>query len=410
MSFLICKKKMRLLLFILIFIYQNVIQCYINKPIISNIKLKRNIELNSIDIAEILNESTRKGLAGASAASVQVMTLMWLRTIVNYQYRTGLNFKESFNVLYQEGGIKRLYQGLPFALLQGPLSRFGDTASNALILESFNNIDILSSLHLPIYIPTIIASLIAGGWRIIIMPVDTIKSNLQVRGDLGIKSLKEKVKENGISILWTGSLAASLATFIGHYPWFSTYNYLNDILPSPEYMHQYLLYGSNFNNDNNIDINIINNIDHVLNNLNNIGSISIATDINIDNIPTTLPSSSSSSSSGIDIDVRALGIIRSAIKGLGASCVSDVCSNCIRVLKTTRQTLVFEQENSYQSDEDKDKENIDNNINDNANYIQMMKDIGPEVFYRGLGTRLGTNAIQSSLFSVLFKIFAGEKN
>ena len=386
---------MLLLHFLIVLNLFNLIECFINIPNISKIKLKRHTNLNSLDITEILNESTKKGLAGASAASVQVMTLMWLRTIVNYQYRTGINFKESFNILYEEGGIKRLYQGLPFALLQGPLSRFGDTASNSLVIEAFNDIDVLSSLHLPIFVPTIIASLIAGSWRIIIMPVDTIKTNLQVSGSIGIEKLKEKIKEDGISVLWTGSLAASFATFIGHYPWFSTYNYLNDILPSPEIMHQYLLYGKNIGN-NLVDFTDIDNV------LNSISTTRISSDINIGSIPTT--SITTSTPIGIDIDVRALGIFRSAIKGLGASCISDICSNCIRVLKTTRQTLVFEQENRFNQEN-----NTKENIND-VNYIQMMKDIGPEVFYRGLGTRLGTNAIQSSLFSVLFKIFASEKN
>ena len=49
---------------------------------------------------------------------------------LNYQYRFGW-IRRALKTLWAEGGIARLYQGLPFAILQGPLSRFGDTAANA---------------------------------------------------------------------------------------------------------------------------------------------------------------------------------------------------------------------------------------------------------------------------------------
>ena len=59
---------------------------------------------------------------------------MWLRTVMNYQYRHGTTFAYSFRVLYAEGGVRRFYQGLPWALLQTPLTRFGDTAANSGVL------------------------------------------------------------------------------------------------------------------------------------------------------------------------------------------------------------------------------------------------------------------------------------
>ena len=36
-----------------------------------------------------------------------------------------------------------------------------------------------------------------------------------------------KVRVNGPQTLYHGSLASASATFVGHYPWFFTYNYLN---------------------------------------------------------------------------------------------------------------------------------------------------------------------------------------
>ena len=71
------------------------------------------------------------GLAGAAAMFVQVGSLMWMRTAMNYQYRNGGTMKGAFTTLYSDGGIRRFYRGVGPALFQGPLSRFGDTAANA---------------------------------------------------------------------------------------------------------------------------------------------------------------------------------------------------------------------------------------------------------------------------------------
>jgi len=82
---------------------------------------------------KILQQSAKKaisgGKAGATASIFQVLSLMWLRTSMNYQYRYGGTLGSSLSSLYEEGGVGRLYQGLPFALIQGPLTRFGDTVS-----------------------------------------------------------------------------------------------------------------------------------------------------------------------------------------------------------------------------------------------------------------------------------------
>ena len=110
----------------------------------------------AIDTRAIIERAAKKamsgGKAGAAAAVVQVFSLMWLRTTMNYQYRfgeqscryltvthyqvimmriwlpflsniclfifVGGTLSSSLKELYDEGGIPRLYQGLPFALLQ----------------------------------------------------------------------------------------------------------------------------------------------------------------------------------------------------------------------------------------------------------------------------------------------------
>lgn len=62
---------------------------------------------------------------------IQVMSLMWMRTTMNYQYRYGTTTKEALKTLYAQGGVRRFYRGVGPALIQGPISRFGDTAANA---------------------------------------------------------------------------------------------------------------------------------------------------------------------------------------------------------------------------------------------------------------------------------------
>ena len=54
----------------------------------------------------------------------------------------------------------------------------------------------------------------------------------QVEGKGGLTKLFAKLKANGPSTLFHGSLAAAAATFVGHYPWFFVYNYLSENLPS----------------------------------------------------------------------------------------------------------------------------------------------------------------------------------
>eukprot|EP01006_Ploeotia_vitrea_P023726 TRINITY_DN56323_c0_g1_i1.p1 TRINITY_DN56323_c0_g1~~TRINITY_DN56323_c0_g1_i1.p1 ORF type:complete len:296 (-),score=-6.20 TRINITY_DN56323_c0_g1_i1:34-921(-) len=170
------------------------------------------------------------GIAGASAMAIQVCTLMWIRTTVNYQYRYGMTTTGAFKHLWNDGGIPRFYRGLLPALFQGPLSRFGDTASNAgtiVLLDSFE-----FTRNLPSMIKSVAASATASGFRILLMPIDTIKTTMQVEGKGGFGKLLAKAKTNGISTFFHGSLAAVSATFVGHYPWFATYNYLNATLPS----------------------------------------------------------------------------------------------------------------------------------------------------------------------------------
>ena len=288
------------------------------------------------------------GAAGASAAACQVLALMWLRTALNYQYRFGTSTGEALRTLWAEGGILRLYQGLPFALVQGPLSRFGDTASNALMLSIVDSLDPLHAI--PLFAKTGLGSLAAGVWRVVLMPVDTAKTSLQVNGEKGLDMVLLRVSKEGPSALFSGALAASAATVVGHYPWFLTYNTLSASLPTAQQI-----------------------------------SAMGAAPLSAGEAHNALIAAIAA----LHLDPQLLTLCRSAFIGLCASSISDVCSNSLRVLKTTRQTQAAGSSQSYL---------------ESARAI-IAKEGWGGLLGRGLQTRLLANALQGTLFSVLFKYF-----
>lgn len=305
-----------------------------------------------VDFRAIIDKSAKRALgggkAGASAAVVQVFSLMWLRTAMNYQYRYGGDLASSLRTLTSEGGIPRLYQGLPFALLQGPLTRFGDTAANTGVLALLEAIPETAALPLPLR--TAAGSVAAGLWRIVCMPLDTSKTAMQVEGADGLSRLKERVMEEGPSPLYQGALASAAATAAGHYPWFLTYNFLSDALPS---------------------------------------------------------------TSKEDLIMT---LVRSAVIGISASCVSDCISNSLRVIKTTKQTAGLgagKERDSEGGTNDGFVVNLPKEVAEGkremtyreALDIVLEQDGVKGLFLRGLQTRLLTNAIQGAAFSVLWKYF-----
>jgi len=305
----------------------------------------------AVDWNSIFQKASKRALgggkAGASAAIIQVLSLMWLRTSMNRQYRYGGDLGSSLKVLWNEGGIPRLYQGLPFALVQGPLTRFGDTAANVGILALLESIPETQSL--PLAVKTGLGSVSAGLWRIFLMPIDSSKTAMQVEGEDGFKELVALVKTEGPAPLYNGAVAQAAATAAGHFPWFLTYNYVDQTLP------------------------VVTAADDLL-----------------------------------------LSLARSAFLGLCASSVSDVTSNSLRVIKTTKQTArlggVNAKENEGAGNETTAAATTSTKSDDEFSYAEIVKMIIEKdglagLFGRGLKTRLLTNALQGSLFSVLFKYF-----
>ena len=183
---------------------------------------------------EIMDKSAatamRGGLAGGAAMVANIGCLMWLRTTVNYQYRHGTPIGESLKILYRDGGIPRFYRGVVPALVQGPLSRFGDTAANTGVITLLDSFD--ETRDLPVMAKTTVASGAAALFRVVLMPIDACKTTMQVEGSM--KPLIAKIRTNGPKVLFNGSVASASATFAGHYPWFATYNYLGTAIPVQE--------------------------------------------------------------------------------------------------------------------------------------------------------------------------------
>jgi len=181
--------------------------------------------MKDITFSDAFKKSLGGGISGSFAMIIQVSSLMWLRTTMNYQYRYGTSMSNTIKILYNEGGIRRFYRGYFPALTIGPIARFGDTMMNAYAINS------LQQTNLPTSVKTLVGSSLAASWRASLMPIDTLKTTLQVEGKNGLKILKNKLRTSGSKVLFHGTIAQTSATFVGHYPWFLTYNILNEKLP-----------------------------------------------------------------------------------------------------------------------------------------------------------------------------------
>ena len=111
---------------------------------------------------------------------------------MNYQYRYGTSTSTAIRTLYSDGGFPRYYAGLIAALFQGPIARFGDTAANAGILALLGSNAYMKDL--PERVKTVFASLAAAGFRMILTPVDTVKTTMQTDGKAGLAILRSRVR------------------------------------------------------------------------------------------------------------------------------------------------------------------------------------------------------------------------
>ena len=291
-------------------------------------------------------EALQSGLYGAGAGAAQILLLMWLRTAVNYQYKYGVTLDTALHELYKQGGIARFYQGFFFAMIQGPLAKFGAVAAN-------DGSKVLANAYMdPKYataFATMFGTILTVLWRYFLMPIDTCKTILQVQGSDGLHQIFTQVVQNGrISLLYQGSLATMLCTFAGHYPWFCIHNYMESVMVVPK-------------------------------------SISKVGDFYL------VRSLSSSLSPSLSPLSHLKVVLRSAFIGFVSSVASDIPSNFIRVIKIGKQASPILGNESPPS------------------YIEIISTVYNEgglwdLLFRGLMTRILANALQSIIFTVLWKL------
>lgn len=279
-----------------------------------------NLQHGRAVLQKAQNAAFKGGFYAATAGIIQVLSLMWLRTTVNYQYRYGVPLITALRQLYKQGGIARFYAGLPYAIVLGPVAKFGATAANEwakVMFASFASLPVSAEMC-----TTLLGTLLTVIWRVFLMPLETCKTVLQVDGSRGFEKLIARIYKGNVGALYQGSTATILMTAASHYPWFYTYNLLDRIVAKSEKV----------------------------------------------------------------IDV----MIRSAFIGFVASAASDTVSNCLRILKTVKQSASADGVRSL-------------------TYLQIVKNVYQEggitaLFGRGLTTRIITNGIQSILFTVLWKV------
>jgi hypothetical protein len=274
-------------------------------------------------------EKTKKaamkgGLFGAAAGTIQVVALMWMRTIINYQYRYGVSFEQAVRSLYQEGGLLRFYRGMAYALVQNPLAKFGAIAANEgalMVISQLTGIENASPV-----LASLLGTVFSVTWRLLLMPLETCKTILQVDGAAGMTNMWKHILHGNFGVLYEGSAATMLATVTSHYPWFFVYNYLDEMISKPH-------------------------------------------------------------------DTKGV-VIRSAIIGFLSSAVSDTVSNCLRVIKTVKQTMAASGHTTASG---------------TLSYWDVVSHVYEESGWqglvgRGLATRIVANGIQSVVFTVLWKL------
>lgn len=262
-----------------------------------------------------LEKALGGGIPGAVAGVVQVSTLMWMRTALNFQYRYGVSFFDACETLWKDGGVRRFYNGLTFALLQGPLNRFGATAANDGMMA------LLGGTELPLSIKTGAGSLVAAAWRVGLLPVDTCKTVLQVHGRDGVEIIRERIASRSLLSLYQGSIAVWVIAVASHFPWFFTHNVLDEAIALPP--------------------------------------------------------------------PGARRVLRNAFIGFVSSVVSDAASNSARVIKIMKQSSTDKEGITY-------REAIGSIVKEHG----IMGLLG-----RGLYTRILVNAVQSVVFTIVWKSF-----
>ena len=63
----------------------------------------------------------------------------------------------------------------------------------------------------------VVAAFVVGMFRMMLMPIDTCKTVLQIESGKGFATLMAQVRRGNVHLLYSGALANALSSFISHY-------------------------------------------------------------------------------------------------------------------------------------------------------------------------------------------------
>ena len=161
------------------------------------------------------NEALNKSISAFQASIISVTMLMPLRTIITNQQKYGGNLLIITRKMYEHGKIPRFYSGYFYSLSLVSSLRFGYGFINSTTQSKF--------INYPLFLSTGVESVLASSYRFLLYPIDTLKNYKQV---YGLEKLKMDIVKNNYKHLFSGSLSAAASTLISHYPFFLTYNFL----------------------------------------------------------------------------------------------------------------------------------------------------------------------------------------
>ncbi|CAM9463625.1 unnamed protein product [Scytosiphon promiscuus] len=204
----------------------------------------------AVTASQALRHSFTVGLSGGGATVFSVATMMWLHTIITYQQRHGTKFGDTCKILWRQGGPRRFYRGVLPSFASAPLCRFGDTLSNELAMVWFNGHKQRGSgsgpgnggRHsggiasgdkvLPVWVATFLGSMGAAAFHALVPFANPgTQVIMQVDGKEGLAVMKERIRIRGPIAAYDGALAFAGGSLMGHYPWYLTYNILEQKLP-----------------------------------------------------------------------------------------------------------------------------------------------------------------------------------
>jgi hypothetical protein len=180
-------------------------------------------------VKSTLSNAFMGGLAGIGAGVVQVICLMWLKTVMNWQYFHGGSLIDAFRTLWAEGGVARFYQGTGFALVQVPLATFGFTFVQSGIVGLVSTSGhVVQGLQV-----TLVVAILGALWRVLIAPLDTLKTTWQVHGSSAKKMFNRRLHVSGPTELWAGSYALFTCQLMAKLPWWGVYNLIMGFWSQP---------------------------------------------------------------------------------------------------------------------------------------------------------------------------------